>query len=268
MELHSLQQISTSPNRISEYQKKVDKLKFEVGTLCSVGQKYSPHGRGIYHGWTRRNYNSGISLTGRGRGYYGSYSTNLDRRPCSIEVTGVDLAEKDVLLNHFEQFGEIKDCKEDIDVPSLTFKFKTRRCAEAAMAKGGVFQEKTLSLNWSSQLNQEAEELVQSKEEGGSIEIEDDDDDYTPPKEDYIPPGLEEHENRLLKKELVDGIKNEEENRLLTEVKLSEETDGNVSENELDSGKCSTVEDECFDEKLLDEDEGDEDRDGERSWKR
>ena len=40
-------------------------------------------------------------------------STNLDRRPSSILVSGFELEEKEEILNHFTKFGEIMDTVED-----------------------------------------------------------------------------------------------------------------------------------------------------------
>ena len=51
---------------------------------------------------------------GRGRGFtVGPGNTNLDRRPSRILVSGYELEEKEEILNHFNQFGEIVETVED-----------------------------------------------------------------------------------------------------------------------------------------------------------
>ena len=75
--------------------------------------------------------------------------------------------------------------------------------------------------------------------DSGDLEQEEQEDDgYTPPQEDYLPPGLQEHEESLSR-----------------ERSVSE----NVSE---------TAEQEELNEHLLDEEEEDDAENEERSWKR
>lgn len=75
----------------------------------------------------------------------------------------------------------------------------------------------------------------------GGEEQEEEDDGYTPPQEDYLPPGLQEHEDSL-----------------------SQASKGDEAEELNETGDGSEV----LNEDLLDEDEDDGDGDEERSWKR
>ena len=54
----------------------------------------------------------GFRGRGRGRGFSGG-STNLDRRPSSILVSGYEIDEKEEILNHFTKFGEIVETVEN-----------------------------------------------------------------------------------------------------------------------------------------------------------
>ena len=75
--------------------------------------------------------------------------------------------------------------------PSIIMKFKTRLVAEAAM-NGKMFGDRTLHLSWYTQLlpGKEAEE--EANIETQELEQEEQEDDgYTPPQEDYLPPGLQ-----------------------------------------------------------------------------
>ena len=56
----------------------------------------------------------GFRGRGRGRGFTLSPgSTNLDRRPSRILVSGYELEEKEEIVNHFTKYGEIVESVED-----------------------------------------------------------------------------------------------------------------------------------------------------------
>merc|ERR1711956_112581 len=104
-------------------------------------------GRGSPRGFLQR------GRGGRGRGFTLSPgATNLDRRPSRILVSGYELEEKEEILNHFNKFGEIVETVEDEVTPSIILKFKARPLAEAAMAGGKNFCDKTLTLSWYNQV--------------------------------------------------------------------------------------------------------------------
>jgi RNA-binding protein 26 len=119
-------------------------------------------------------------------------------------VSGYELDEKEEMVQHFVKFGEILDQVEDEATPSIILKFKTRRSAEAAMATGKNYKDRTLSLSWYSQATpgQGVVGEEQFAEEGG----EEADDGYTPPQEDYLPPGLQEHEDILSQASQDEGV--------------------------------------------------------------
>ena len=74
---------------------------------------HPPRGRGGFRGRGFRASPRG-GFRGRGRGFALSPgSTNLDRRPSSILVSGFELEEKEEIVNHFTKFGEIMDTVED-----------------------------------------------------------------------------------------------------------------------------------------------------------
>merc|ERR1711934_94746 len=150
--------------------------------------------------------------------------------------SGYELDEKEEMVQHFVKFGEILDQVEDEATPSIILKFKTRQSAEAAMATGKNYKDRTLSLSWFSQATpgQGVVGGEQFAEEGG----EEADDGYTPPQEDYLPPGLQEHEDSL--------------SRERTESETVSETTADIEE---------------LHEHLLDEEDDDAENE-ERSWKR
>ena len=153
------------------------------------------------------------------------------------------------------------DCVKE--TPSIIFKFKTRLIAESAMSQGKTWGERQLAVTWYTQTlpGKEGDEVSQ---EGGELldQEEPEDDGYTPPQEDYLPPGLQ-----------VVTVKNyfhfhkfsyffhQEHEDSLSRDGASLSASGAASE---------TAETEELNENLLDddEDEDEEDEDEERSWKR
>lgn len=75
-------------------------------------------------------------------------STSVDRRPTTILITGFVEEEADSLLDHFKQFGEVTKHQLDKAEPSLTIGFSTRPVAEKALARGKLFNKKTLTIVW------------------------------------------------------------------------------------------------------------------------
>merc|ERR1719507_2495600 len=66
------------------------------------------------------------------------------------------------------------------------------------MTQGRGFQDKELQLSWyTEQLPGKEGEEEGLNESGGLEQEEAEDDGYTPPQEDYLPPGLQEHEDSL-----------------------------------------------------------------------
>jgi len=244
IELFALQQEGTEAN---DLQSKVNNLRMEAAKAGLVPAGYqSTRGRGFkrgrgrgYHQYISRgamSYGGGVRGRGRGRGFC-TGSTNLDRRPSSIQVSGYEIENKEEILNIFNKFGELVETIEDEATPSLIMKYKTRQQAEAAMAEGKNLHEKKFILSWYNKV--QGNDMDKAVPEAGDIQDEEEDDGYTPPQEDYLPPGLQEHEDSL-------GHASKDDNA----EELNETGDGS----------------EIFNDELLDED--DEDGDEERSWKR
>lgn len=240
MELFTKQQ--DGGPEIQQIQQKVNNLRIEAARSGLLPTSRPPRGRGGYRGRARGfspaprgSLSTGGAFRGRGRGRGFTLSprnTNLDRRPSRILVSGYELEEKEEIVNHFTKFGEIVDTVQDEVTPSIILKFKTRRFAEAAMATGKNFCEKSLTVSWYNQATPDREtgEVVEGTEEVQ----EEDDDGYTPPQEDYLPPGLQEDDD-------------------------VEQEDGGEGLNATEEGA------EELDEDLLDDEEEEEE---ERSWKR
>merc|ERR1719186_578353 len=185
MELFSQQQDGETGTL--EILQKVSNLRMEAARSGLVPTSHPPRGRG---GFRARGFRASPrgGFRGRGRGFSSQGNTNLDRRPSSILVSGFELEEKEEIVNHFTKFGEIMDTVEDEVTPSIILKFKTRRIAEAAMATGKSFCDKSLLLSWSSQAVT-GREAGEPQTECAEEEQEEEDDGYTPPQEDYLPPG-------------------------------------------------------------------------------
>merc|ERR1719427_2453824 len=219
-----------------ETMQKVSNLRMEAASSGLVPSSHPPRGRG---GFRARGFRASPrgGFRGRGRGFSSQGNTNLDRRPSSILVSGFELEEKEEIMNHFNKFGEIVESVENESDPSIILKYKTRPLAEAAMAGGKNFLEKCLVMSWYNQGQDVDADLERKESESGPDE---EDDGYTPPQDDYLPPGLQEHEDSL----------------------------GHVSKEEKEAAELDETGEgsEVFNEDLLDED--DEDGDEERSWKR
>ncbi|XP_056638480.1 zinc finger protein swm isoform X1 [Diorhabda sublineata] len=74
----------------------------------------------------------------------------VDHRPTRLLISGYETDEQDSVLSHFQQYGEIVDYEVDSSLPSITLNYKTRKDAEMALLKGKNFQDRTLSITWSS----------------------------------------------------------------------------------------------------------------------
>ena len=149
------------------------------------------------------------------------------------------------------------------ETPSLIFKFKTRLIAESAMNLGKTFGEKQLGVSWYTKTLPGKEGEEEASQEGSELldQEEPEDDGYTPPQEDYLPPGLQvvefaSEENLLTR----DFFEQEHEDSL--------SRDGaSLNVSGVSEAASETAETEELDENLLDDDDEDEE-DEERSWKR
>ena len=112
MELFSKQQDGEDT---TEHQQKVDGLRAEAA-------KMGIRGRGGFRGGRGRGFPTvsprGSSFRGRGRGRGRGFTISpgsniLDRRPTSVLVSGYELEEKNEIIKHFTDIGDIVDTAED-----------------------------------------------------------------------------------------------------------------------------------------------------------
>ncbi|XP_038055263.1 RNA-binding protein 26-like [Patiria miniata] len=125
----------------SELYKRVAQLKKEISTRnaslsymnAQAAARGSARGRG----------------RGRGRARRLSHSTTtIDKRPRMLGISGFDPEDKDEALTHFSDLGEIENVDYDETAHSYVIGFKTRKEAEFAVKKGGMFKGKQLHMVW------------------------------------------------------------------------------------------------------------------------
>lgn len=168
----------------SDLRKRVDELRREAQALGLLDNTVgSSRGRGHPRSIRGRG-------RGRGRGFMAarrrSSNTNLvvDKRPRGLVVGGFAPGDKDEVLVHFTNFGEIDSVEYNEDSATYVLEFKTRQEAEMAVAKGNQFKGDSLSLAWHKQQDPVAEmvedtmdvgeELADEEEEEMEEELEDD----------------------------------------------------------------------------------------------
>lgn len=124
---------------VAELRRKYTELQLEAakrGILTSARIRM-PHVRG--RGMSR----------GRGRGRGVPVHAVVDHRPKALEISGFSEGDREDLLPHFAQFGEIEDCQIDDSSLRAIISFKTRAEAEAAAVHGAHFKGQDLKLAWS-----------------------------------------------------------------------------------------------------------------------
>lgn len=124
---------------VAEMRRKYTELQLEAvkrGILSSVRARGTHmRGRGMSRGRGR----------GRGRGVHAV----VDHRPKALEIAGFSEGDREDLLPHFAQFGEIEDCQIDDSSLRAMISFRTRAEAEAAAVHGAHFKGQDLKLAWS-----------------------------------------------------------------------------------------------------------------------
>lgn len=124
---------------VAEMRRKYTELQLEAvkrGILSSVRVRGAHmRGRGMSRGRGR----------GRGRGVHAV----VDHRPKALEIAGFSEGDREDLLPHFAQFGEIEDCQIDDSSLRAMISFRTRAEAEAAAVHGAHFKGQDLKLAWS-----------------------------------------------------------------------------------------------------------------------
>lgn len=124
---------------VAEMRRKYTELQLEAvkrGILSSARVRGAHmRGRGMSRGRGR----------GRGRGVHAV----VDHRPKALEIAGFSEGDREDLLPHFAQFGEIEDCQIDDSSLRAMISFRTRAEAEAAAVHGAHFKGQDLKLAWS-----------------------------------------------------------------------------------------------------------------------
>uniref|UniRef100_A0A452UG23 RNA binding motif protein 26 n=1 Tax=Ursus maritimus TaxID=29073 RepID=A0A452UG23_URSMA len=127
---------------VTELRRKYTELQLEAakrGILSSGrGRGIHSRGRGAAHGRGRGR--------GRGRGVPGH--AVVDHRPRALEISAFTESDREDLLPHFAQYGEIEDCQIDDSSLHAVITFKTRAEAEAAAVHGARFKGQDLKLAW------------------------------------------------------------------------------------------------------------------------
>ncbi|XP_075446995.1 RNA-binding protein 26 isoform X2 [Ascaphus truei] len=126
---------------VAEFRRKYTALQLEAakrGILsCGRGRGVHQRGRGMPRG-------RGRGMRGRGRGVHAV----VDHRTRALEISAFIEGDREDLLPHFAQFGEIEDCRIDDSSLHAVITFKTRAEAEAAAIHGARFNGQDLKLAW------------------------------------------------------------------------------------------------------------------------
>ncbi|KAM6147246.1 LOW QUALITY PROTEIN: RNA-binding protein 26 [Phoenicopterus ruber ruber] len=112
------------------------------GILSSV------RGRGVHARGRGASRSRGRGIRGRGRGRGVPVHAVVDHRPRALEISAFTESDREDLLPHFAQYGEIEDCQIDDSSLHAVITFKTRAEAEAAAIHGSRFQGQELKLAW------------------------------------------------------------------------------------------------------------------------
>nr|XP_057943868.1 RNA-binding protein 27 isoform X3 [Doryrhamphus excisus] len=136
-------------------------LKRKLGMLqkeaTQLGILRSPTGQGRGRGRGKTPPEAGTAHMGRARGRSrdmpgrgGSGAVNrmvVDHRPRALSIVGVTQEEKEELMQHFVNFGDIEDLR-DHDAAGVIVTFKTRSEAENAANQGAKFKDRVLQISW------------------------------------------------------------------------------------------------------------------------
>ncbi|XP_037322845.2 RNA-binding protein 27 isoform X4 [Pungitius pungitius] len=134
----------------TDLKRKLGQLQVEATRL---GLIRSPAGRGRGRG--KMALEPGLVHVGRGRGRSREMMARggtvnrmvVDHRPRALAILGVTQEEKEELMPHFVNFGEIEDFR-DQDANSVVMTFKTRSEAENAANQGAKFKGRVLQISW------------------------------------------------------------------------------------------------------------------------
>ncbi|RZF38769.1 hypothetical protein LSTR_LSTR008139 [Laodelphax striatellus] len=123
-------------------QKKVLELKMQVKTLGLISEQPAVVPPPVTT-FSTRGTNSYRARRG-GRFVH----TTVDHRTTKLLVSGFEIDDKEEVLAHFAQYGELLDCNFDETTPSLVVTYKSRKDAENVIKKGRNFGDRLLSVTW------------------------------------------------------------------------------------------------------------------------
>lgn len=128
----------------TELKKKVAELKQEAMSLGLIGGRPQlGRGRGV----VKRLSRAASAFRGRGRGV-GLGARSLDHRPRRLQITGFEEEERDEVVAHLNQFGEVESVEIEDGGLSLIVTYKNRREAEMVVLQGAKFKGRTLIMMW------------------------------------------------------------------------------------------------------------------------
>ncbi|KAL7989200.1 hypothetical protein Chor_011866 [Crotalus horridus] len=123
----------------TELRKKLSQLQVEAARLGIL-----PVGRG--KAMSAQTRGRGRGRGGRGRGIVNHMV--VDHRPKALTIVGFVEEEKDEVLQHFSQFGDIEGLQEEESPLSVVLTFKSRSEAENAANQGLKFKDRRLQISW------------------------------------------------------------------------------------------------------------------------
>uniref|UniRef100_A0A8C5SDM8 RNA binding motif protein 27 n=1 Tax=Laticauda laticaudata TaxID=8630 RepID=A0A8C5SDM8_LATLA len=123
----------------TELRKKLSQLQVEAARLGIL-----PVGRG--KAMSAQTRGRGRGRGGRGRGILNHMV--VDHRPKALTIGGFVEEEKDEVLQHFSQFGDIEGLQEEESPLSVVLTFKSRSEAENAANQGLKFKDRRLQISW------------------------------------------------------------------------------------------------------------------------
>uniref|UniRef100_A0A7M4FNJ0 RNA binding motif protein 26 n=1 Tax=Crocodylus porosus TaxID=8502 RepID=A0A7M4FNJ0_CROPO len=151
---------------VTELRRKYTELQLEA---AKRGILSSSRGRGIHARGRGTSRSRGRGIRGRGRGRGVPVHAVVDHRPRALEISAFTESDREDLLPHFAQYGEIEDCQIDDSSLHAVITFKTRAEAEAAAIHGSRFKGQELKLAWNKPVTNmsavEAEEAEPEEEE-------------------------------------------------------------------------------------------------------
>uniref|UniRef100_A0A670KM78 RNA-binding protein 26 n=1 Tax=Podarcis muralis TaxID=64176 RepID=A0A670KM78_PODMU len=130
---------------VTELRRKYTELQLEA---AKRGILSSGRGRGIHTRGRGASRGRGRGGRGRGRGRGVPSHAVVDHRPRALEISAFTENDREDLLPHFAQYGEIEDCQIDDSSLHAVITFKTRAEAEAAAIHGSRFKGQDLKLAW------------------------------------------------------------------------------------------------------------------------